>query len=411
MSAHVEPYRRDGKPVRGRWRIVFEGDRDGRGRRHRRVRTVDATGKKDAERQMRQMLTQMDSQDYVEPARITVSDWLETWLSEFAPASCLAQSTIVGYRGVNRRYIEPALGGRRLQHLEAVHVQRLYNSLLDRGLSARTVIQVHAVLHRALDKALELRLVSVNVTDKGRGVARPRIQRRELVALEPQEQVALLTAARGLPMFLPIWLAIYTGMRRSEVLALTWDDVDLERGVLRVQRAWDTGPAAGSHSHPEDRYRLKPPKSEHGRRVIELDASTAALLRNTRREQDAFWAAHGIAPLEECTRRDGEILHWGRLVVARPDGTPWWPDAFSAKWQAFRKQTGTRATYHDLRRTHGSNLLMAGANPKVVQQRLGHHSAAFTLDVYTTVLAGMEREAASKAADFVGFQLEATAAI
>lgn len=407
MRAHVEPYRRGGRPVPGRWRIVFELERDSRGDRQRRVRTVSASGKKDAERQMREFMRQMETRDYIEPSQLMVGQWLEMWLNEYAHLSCLAQSTMVGYRGVVRRYIEPAIGAIRLQRLDAVAVQRMYNDMTERGLSARTVIQTHAVLHKALSKAVELRYVPFNTCDKSRGVQRPRIERRELVALEPSEQVALLEASRDQALFLPIWLALYTGMRRSEILALRWEDVDLEKGVLRVVRAWDTGPAAGDHSRPEDRYRLKAPKSAYGRRAIDLDPDTVRLLRRRFAEQEAQrkWLLGGTI-LTSAVNSRGESIEWGNLVVCRADGSPWWPDAFSATWQEFKKATETRARFHDLRRTHGSNLLMSGANPKVVQERLGHHSAAFTLDVYTTVLAGVERESALRAANMIGFDPE-----
>lgn len=408
MRAHVEPYKYQGRAVRGRWRIVVELDRDARGGRRRRVYTVDASGKKEAERQMREFLSQMENQSYVEPSKLTVSAWTDRWIEEYAPLSCAAKSTIVGYKGVLRRYITPELGDVRLQKLDPETVQRAYQKLLDRGLSPRTVIQVHSVLHKALKKAVELKYIPFNVTDSGRGVTRPRIERRELVALEPYEQIQLLEAARDSAIFLPIWLALYTGMRRSEILALRWDEVDLANSTLKVTRAWDTGEAAGDHNRPWDRYYLKPPKSDSGRRSIDLDPQTIRVLKSHKAQQDSRrkWLLGDCIETGHDTHA-GKRLEWGNLVVSQADGSPWWPDAFSAVWQEFRKATGTRARFHDLRRTHGSNLLMAGANPKVVQQRLGHHSAAFTLDVYTTVLSGIERESAERAASFVGFDLDA----
>jgi len=313
----------------------------------------------------------------------TVGEWVQSWLTDYARLR-VCGSTYRGYRGVVRRYVVPHLGSVSLEELRPDMVQAFYRTLQAPGasrtggpLSARTVLQVHVVLHQALTKAVALRHIESNPADRAQGVERPRIRYKQMVSLDENETAQLLARADGTRLYLPILLAVTTGLRRGEMLALTWADVDLDRATIGVYRTWD---------RLDGGYELKEPKTRRSRRTVVIPAITVDALRSHRRRQ-----TDGRIPAttpSHCERRE--------LVVCMPDGTPWWPDSFSSAYRDFIRREGLRGRFHDLRRSHGSQLIKVGVPMKVVSERLGHASTAFTMDVYTDVLSGMQEDAAAR---------------
>lgn len=313
----------------------------------------------------------------------TVGEWLTKWLSDYA-ALRVCGSTYRGYEGVMRRYILPQIGGVPLQTLSPEMVQAFYKQLQEPGgglkgkpLSARTVLQVHVVLHQALRKAVALGRLESNPADRAQGVERPRIRYKQMISLDEHETARLLALAKGTRLYIPSLLAVTTGLRRGEMLALTWNDIDIDRSTFGVYRTWDKR---------GDRYELKEPKTRRSRRVVVIPGITNEALRVHRQQQTRLREELGAA---YCTT-------YGDLVVCMPDGTPWWPDSFSSAYRDFIRREGLRGRFHDLRRSHGSQLIKVGVPIKVVSERLGHASTAFTMDVYTDVLTGMQEDAAAR---------------
>lgn len=313
----------------------------------------------------------------------TVGEWMTAWLSDYALMR-VCGSTYRGYAGVVRRYIVPHLGAVPLDKLSPDMVQAFYRALQAPGasrtggpLSARTVLQVHVVLHQALTKAVALRRLELNPADRAQGVERPRIRYKQQIALDENETAQLLARAHGDRLYLPILLAVTTGLRRGEMLALNWADVDLDRATIGVYRTWD---------RRGEGYELKEPKTRRSRRVVVMPAITADALRAHRERQLR----------NRIGQRASSPASYGELVICMPDGTPWWPDSFSSAYRDFIRRTGLRGRFHDLRRSHGSQLIKVGVPMKVVSERLGHASTAFTMDVYTDVLSGMQEDAAAR---------------
>lgn len=314
---------------------------------------------------------------------LTVGEWLKQWLSDYA-AMRVCGSTYRGYEGVMRRYILPHLGEVPVRKLRPEMVQALYRALQEPGgglkggpLSARTVLQVHVVLHQALRKAVALGRLESNPADRAQGVERPRIRYKQMISLDEHETARLLVRAEGTRLYIPAFLAVTTGLRRGEMLALTWDDIDMERSTLGVYRTWDKR---------GDRYELKEPKTRRSRRVVVIPEITLDALRIHRARQSRLRDELGVA---YCTT-------YGNLVVSTVDGSPWWPDSFSSAYRDFIRREELRGRFHDLRRSHGSQLIKVGVPIKVVSERLGHASTAFTMDVYTDVLSGMQEDAAAR---------------
>lgn len=375
MSGVKGHIRRRGK---GSWAIVLDLGRDSAGKRRQKWHTVRGT-KRDAQREMARLLHELNTGAYVEPTRITVGEYLARWLEDYARAK-VAPKTFERYAEIIRLHLVPALGGTPLAKLQPLHVQRCYTEALKNGrkdgvggLSAQTVLHHHRVLREALGHAVRWQLVGRNVAD---AVQPPRPERTEVQCLDEDAIIRLLDAARGSRLYLPIVLAVSTGMRRGEILGLRWQDVDLNAGVIAVRQAAQQTRAGIS---------FKPPKTAKGRRVVALLELTVEALQQHKVEQAK----------ERLLLGPGYQDHG--LVCAQPDGRPWRPDALTNAFAAFVRNAGLpRVRFHDLRHSHATLLLRQGVHPKVVSERLGHATVGITLDTYSHVLPGMQEEAAHK---------------
>jgi len=191
--------------------------------------------------------------------------------------------------------------------------------------------------------------------------------------LDEDETAAILEAAKGSRLYMPVLLAVTTGMRRGEILGLHWKDVDLAADTVTVRCSLEE--ARGG-------VRFKEPKTASGRRTLRLLPLTVEALKRHRVEQ------------AENRLRMGPVYEDNGLVVCREDGRPWRPDRFSTEFILFIDELEIpRVRFHDLRHTHATLLLHQGISPKVVSERLGHSSTSFTLDVYGHVTPVMEEEA------------------
>lgn len=185
----------------------------------------------------------------------------------------------------------------------------------------------------------------------------------------------MLQAAEGTPLHLALLLALGTGLRRGELLALRWGDIDLDGGTLVVAQTVQEA-FRGLH--------FKEPKTTKSRRRITLPGVVVEALRAQRTEE----AKQALAS------PPGEP--WSDLVLRAPDGGPWWPSNFNRTWQRFKGQQALAIRFHDLRHSHATQLLAAGVHVKIVSERLGHASVGITLDTYSHVIPALQEEAAEK---------------
>jgi integrase len=350
--------------------------RDETGRRARRFFTVRGT-RRDAERELARVLHEAHSGTLAAPSRMTVAQAVERWLEDVARPR-VSGKTWERYAELARLHILPTLGGVRLQSLKPLQLQRLYVDLGRKGLSQRTVLHVHRLLHTVLQWAVRAGLVGVNICDR---VEAPRPVSAEVRILTPEEAASLLRAASGTDLYLPVVLALACGLRRGEILALKWEDVDLERDVLLVRRSLE---------QTNQGLRFKEVKAGRGRAVA-LPVVAAEALRRQRVEQ----AARRL--------RLGHLWRDLGLVVCGPDGGPVVPSSLSARFARLARRAGiSPLRFHDLRHTHASQLLRAGVDLKTVSARLGHRTAVMTLDVYGHVLPGAQEEAARVVDEILG---------
>ncbi|HSL01466.1 MAG TPA: site-specific integrase [Rubrobacteraceae bacterium] len=298
-----------------------------------------------------------------QPEGTTLADYLDRWLTESVRHRVRA-SSYAAYSYRISRYVIPAIGEVQLRDLTWQHLQRLYNDLLDSGLSPATVKTVHVVLHKALKQAVRWELVDQNVAD---AVDPPRVEREEVKALGAKQVVRLLEAARGDRLEALYVLAVTTGLRRGELLGLRWEDVDLAEGVVRVRQALT---AEGTITRP---------KNARSRRVVALTpAAIDAMQRHADRQRD-----------EGNYDPDG-------LVFTTTSGTP--INVANLRVRSFKpllQRAGLPdIPFHALRHTAATLMLGAGVHPKIAADMLGHASTQITLDVYSHATPGMHKQAA-----------------
>ena len=371
------------------WSYVVDVRR-GRADRRQEMKGGFAT-KREADRAMRDVQRAIDTNNYVVPSKQTLEEFLVGhWLPAMKPPT-LRGTTWTEYRRKVASHIVPHLGAVSLQSLGPGHLNAFYAELLASGrvdgaggLSPKTVREIHVILRKSLKDAVRWGHVTQNIADLAdppsqRSAAAAR--RRRMQTWTPTELHRFLEYDPEDPQFYAWVLAATTGMRRSELLGLRWSDVDLGASRLAVRQR-----LASVDGRPE----LSEPKSNRSGRVIDLDDRTLAVLRGRRAQQAEYRLLCGPA------------WHDLDLVVSREDGLWIHPDWFSELFRRRVARVGIPAIrLHDLRHTHATLLLQAGVNPKIVSERLGHHSVAFTLDTYAHVLPGMQSEAIKRLSDLV----------
>ena len=300
-------------------------------------------------------------------AEVFTGEYLSQWLRHCRGR--LRSKTYEGYEGVIRLYATPGIGPVPLSRLRPLHLQQVYSDLIERGLAGGTVLNLHLVLAQALAQAVRWGLLERN---PAAGAQPPRPRRPEPVVVDPVLAARILAAVAGTPLELPAVVALATGMRRGEILALRWADLDPSFTLAQVRRSLQV---SGEGLH------FVEPKTRRSRRSVALPSFLRPYLLRQRDDQQARRAA--------ClTWRDLD------LVIDAGDGGPRHPDTLSSGWYSFLKRSGLpHVRFHDLRHAHATLLLLSRVHPKVVSERLGHASVGITLDTYSHVLPSMQTEA------------------
>lgn len=352
------------------------------GKRKQQWISVKGT-KKDAERKLADLLHQLDNGTFIKPSKTTLAEFLERWLRDYAKPN-LSPRGFERYASIIRKHITPDMGSLMLTQLRPEHLQKHYTASLNNGLSARTVRYHHAVIHKALQMAVKWGLVSRNVAD---GVDVPRARHPEMQTWDENDVTRFLEAAKDSPYYALFYTALYTGMRRSELLGLKWGDVDFILSQVYINRSL--------HHLKDGSYVFTQPKSAKSRRTIALPPSAFLVLKDHHKKQKLERAVLGI-PLTD-----------DNLVFSQFNGKPLRPNTITRAWAMLVARAGLKVIrLHDARHTHASLMLKQGIHPKVVQERLGHTSIQITLDTYSHVVPGLQQAAAERFDKLLNRKLE-----
>ncbi len=327
--------------------------------------------KNNAEKRLNEMLNQLDNGTFIKPGKTTLAEYLEKWLSDYAKPN-LSPRGYERYQGIIKKHVIPEIGKIMLTQLKPEHIQKHFMTMIHRGLSFGTVRYHHAVIHKALQTAVKWGLLSRNVTDS---VDVPRVHQREMQIWDEYEINRFLDTAKDSPYYTLFHTALYTGMRRSELLALRWCDVNFIFSQISVSRSL--------HHLKDGSYVFTQPKTIKSKRTIFLSPNAIITLHEHRDKQEAICSSLGI------------VLKDNDLVFSTIEGKPLRPNTVTRAWNMTAKRAGVKAIrLHDARHTHASLMLKAGIHPKIVQERLGHSTIAITLDTYSHVAPGLQQAAA-----------------
>jgi integrase len=343
------------------WRLKFDLDRDPvTGVRRFRTMTVRGT-RTEAEAELARLLNDLHKGMLVETSALTVGAYLWQWLEgkhDLSPVTRERYADAVG------KAIIPELGEIELQKLKPLHVKQWVAKMLGTR-SGRTVSNIFLVLNGALKEAVKLELVGRNVAA---AVTAPKIKTDEIKILDAAELKVVLAALSGSRLLPIASLALATGMRRGELLALSWCDV--QGSTLKVERSLE---------QTRSGLRFKQPKTRNSRRTITLPPSAVAMLDRHRREQLELRVKLGMGkPAPDA------------LVFCNADGSPISPNSFSVMWG----RAVPEATFHSLRHTHASALIAAGKDVVTVSRRLGHARPTITLNVYSHLFRNTDADCA-----------------
>jgi len=349
--------------------------------------------KKEAQAALTELLAAHQSGTFVAPSRTLVREFVGPWLAALENQG-RKPTTLNGYKKALDGYFLPRLGDVALQDLRASDLDALYADLLrsggrrGQGLSMTTVHHLHAVVNKMLNDAERKGLVIRNVAKLANApsLTTARSKGPEMRVWSPDELARFLTSIEGNRNETMFRVMAMTGVRRGEVVALRWSDVDLAAHRLTVNQAATVIDGAEL---------VAAPKTRRSRRAIDLDPDTVALLQRHRARQREQFLMFGVS----ATASD--------RVFTNEAGEPIRPNSIG---QAFRRLVEAAGLpvirLHDLRHTHATHLLVAGVNVKVVSERLGHSSVSFTLDTYGHVMPGQQAEAAAAAAALLSPRLQ-----
>jgi integrase len=332
---------------------------------------------KEANQALRKMLNEKEQGTLPTGPNQTLKVYLEQWIEQVYKLSVIRTGTYYTYRSIINKHIIPTLGHVPLQKLTPQRIQAFYTKKLDEGLSAKTVSHFHTVLHKALEQAVKWNLMARNVCDL---VTPPTSKRHEMKPLTPEQAQRLLEVAGEHKLEALLTLAVTTGMRRGELLALHWQDIDFSEGCLYVRRTISRIGKFG--------LVVSEPKTEKSKRKIALPLIVLVVLKQQQEHRLAMREKAGAEWKESdivfCNR------HGGYIEPA---------NLFTDFKRLLKLAELPNIRFHDLRHSAASFLAKLNVHPKIVQELLGHSNISTTLDIYSHMFPSTHQEAMGKLDD------------
>jgi integrase len=360
----------------GHWAIIIDVPDPGTGKRRRKWHSFKGT-KRQAQVECARLISALKADTYLEPSKTTLAQFLERWLEHIR--AHVTPKSHERYTGLVRTNVIPLLGSVHLTKLKPIQISTAYSTALaggrkdgkEGGLSPRSVGHMHRVLKQALGQAVRWGELNRNPADT---VNPPKVEWKPMETFDLAQTAEMIEFIRPFPIFMPSLLAVLCGLRRGEICALRWRNVDLAAGQIAIVESLEQTKAG---------LRIKSPKNGKGRTVA-LSATVIDELRAHRRERAQQLLKLGVALTDDD------------LVIAHADNSIVPPIWVSQQWaRTIRKTKLAHLRFHDLRHAHATHLLANGINPKIASERLGHSRVGITLDLYSHVMPGMQEDAAA----------------
>ncbi len=370
----------------GRWCAAITTGYDDEGRQNRQF--YYGKTRQEVADKLNQAVHRLSTGTYVEPNKITVGQWVDTWLNEYKKPS-VRPTTYESYEYLTRVHIIPSIGHITLKDLRPEQLQKLYNDKLCKGrtdnsggLSARTVRYIHIIIHEALSQAVKNNLIVRNVSEL---TTLPKQSKKEMRVLTLEEQSRFLDTLEDDRLRAAYILALATGIREGELMALRWQDVDLKEGLIKINRSIKRVKNFDRNTTVKTKLIFQEPKTNAGKRTIPLPFSVIGELEAHKKRQ----------LLEKMEAR--KVYTDNDLVFCNEIGNPTEPATIAQKFYKLIKKAGIdKANFHALRHTYATRLLEANEHPKVVQEILGHSDISMTLNTYSHVMPEIKKAAAQK---------------
>ena len=335
--------------------------------------------KREAQIECARLISAKQGGTYLEPSKTTLKQYLEKWLEHIKPN--VAPRSHQRYEELALKNIAPLLGDVILSKLQPIQISGAYAKAVATGrrdgkggLSARTVHHMHRVLRGALTQAVKWNLLIKNPCDMLERKDRPKIERKPVAVMDAADTMQILEAARGTRWFIPMLLGSMCGIRRGEICALRWRNVQIETGQVEV-----------SHSIEQTKNGCREKETKGSKcRTVAMPSLLIEELKAWRAQQAQELLRLGIRP-------DGNTR-----VVTSTDGTSPKPQSLTDVVSRFMKAQGSKLRLHGLRHSHASHLLAENVHPKIVQERLGHYSISVTMDTYSHLMPNMQADATAK---------------
>jgi integrase len=319
-----------------------------------------AKTKEEAEKILTEKLHDMDLGIKIYDNELTICEYLNYWLDN--GCNNIRISTKEGYKRYIFKHIIPHIGNIKLNKLAPLKLQKFYTTKVNAGLSGTTVLQIHRILHKAFTQALKWQLIHFNVADC---VEIPKKSNFQANFLNAEEMTKLLNISKGTPLYIPILIATTTGMRRGEVLGLTWSNIDFDNNKISIVQ---------SLQQINKNVQLSKPKTKKSTRMISLPQALKVSLLQHRNSQI------------EVRQKMGELYIDKDFVCAIENGSPITPSSLNHFFCKFIKKSNLPyIRFHDLRHSYASLLVALGVQPKYISDVLGHSTIGITMDLYSHV--------------------------
>jgi integrase len=350
------------------WLIQVYTGKDANGKHTRYYETVKGR-KGDAQRRLTELLASLDKGIPTPAGKLTVAEHLQNWLNGYVKTNC-SERTLDGYKSIIGHHLTPSLGHFPLKQLTPQVIQAYYGKAC-RELSTRTVHHQHRVLSQALKHAVRQGLIGKNPCEL---IDSPRPRAKTMRTLDPTEVNTLLKEAEGSYYYPIIYTALSSGLSQAELFGLRWRDLDPDIGLsISVSRVLYKRRGVSE---------FREPKTSRSRRYVSMTPKLATFLREYKQERRSLY------------RELGKELSLDDLIFANIEGKPLNPPSLNREFGRILKRAGLEnVRFHDLRHSFASLMLLRGPKPKVISEALGHASVAFTMDVYSHIIEGMQSEA------------------